>query len=171
MTHLAQRMETEFQDFTAYEAFYNGFSVVGAVDANRLVHLQRPGFEMPVISLGTTEGSFGISLDAIIQRVRESLVCEEWRSLIVQKNAATDTRTLQITARRAFAAIHDGGPSAIDLRLLQQDNVNGEHLAMLLRVISTWKAQLPGWERAVAIAKDALIIEGKDPEDALFGIL
>lgn len=170
MTHSALQMDNEFLDYTAYESCYNGVPIYGTVDLNHLASLRYPGYEAPLLAGGTDVGVEN-SLDAILQRVRQSLVCEEWRKLIIKKDAATDTVTLQLTADRAFSAIHLGGPASIDLLLLQDGEVNGEHLAMLLRCIAVWHNEMPGWDRAIAIAKSALTIEGKDAEDALFGIL
>lgn len=158
------------QSFADIETSYGDDRVIARKGIYHMVTLQVAGYSAPFL-IGGTETFPESAWTQLLRQMQQSLVHEPWRKLVSDKYAPTDAASLQKTADNAFAAIRASGPSAIDLALLEEGEVSGEHLAMLLRCISSWERSLPGWARAIEIAKRALVAEGKDAEDALYGML
>jgi hypothetical protein len=96
----------------------------------------------------------------------------DWRTYVLDPHASVDRVCLQKTADAAFITLEAKGLKGFDeLSNLMPEKVNGEHLAMLVRCLSSWRGHLPGWRHAVDVAKRALQAESKDPTDVLFGII
>jgi hypothetical protein len=96
---------------------------------------------------------------------------ENWRKHVCQSFASTDIDALTETAEAVFDFMAEAGPAHLNLSNLTPDHVQGEHLAMLLRTSLTWREQIPGWQKALQVARLALEREGVDPEEALFGLI
>jgi hypothetical protein len=155
------------QNYVEVEATYGSQRMFATAGFRQLATLGVPGYGSPIAT-----GRTGVSSwDYLIQQTQQALLTDAWRKLVIDKSAATDAVTLQFTADEAFKAIHEKGPEGFDLSMLDPGQVNGEHLVMLLRCISTWKANLPDWNYAIEVAKVALLSEGKDPQDVLFGMI
>lgn len=92
-------------------------------------------------------------------------------SLILKENQETDVDSLTITAETVLDAIGEFGPAIVKLDNLIPDRVQGEHLATVLRTSYSWRSQIYGWNEALEVAKAALINEGIDPADALYGMV
>jgi hypothetical protein len=63
------------------------------------------------------------------------------------------------------------GPQEIDLRGLNAHVVNGMHLIAILRSTYSWRAEVPGWHEALAVARQALERRGLSVEDAAGDLL
>lgn len=155
------------QNYAEIEAVYGGERMFAAAGLRHMATLAVPGYGSPIQTGGTETWTW----DYLFRQTQQALVTEAWRKFVIDADAATDSLTLQVTADVAFKTIREKGPAGFDLSTLEPGQVNGEHLVMLLRCISSWRTLLPGWDRAIGIAKQALESEGKDPEDVLFGML
>jgi hypothetical protein len=85
--------------------------------------------------------------------------------------APTDVDFLTETADLALDFVAKYGADKVELSNLDPSKVNGEHLATLLRALSTWQDEIPGWHDALRIDIQALEQAGVDPADALFGMI
>ena len=81
-----------------------------------------------------------------------------------------DRARMQILAN-AFEALVELGPGSINLNGLVASRVQGEHLASILRMTSSFRDLTPGWEFALEVAKDALSRGGVDYREALAGLI
>lgn len=99
------------------------------------------------------------------------MTIQSWDEHIKNPAAKTDSATLQETTAFIFGMFTDKHAWKIDFRHLTKVAVNGEHLAMALRCTATRQKWITGWYGALEKAKTALMSEGKDPEDALYGLL
>lgn len=121
-------------------------------------------------TLSVTEAVSESSLSKLL-RENDLANAGSWREYVSNRAAPTDKKTLKETSDRVLRVLTERGVQAIDLGLVRREEVSGKHLALALRCIATWKKEVPGWERALEIAKDALVAEGRDPRGALFGML
>ncbi len=94
-----------------------------------------------------------------------------WQRHLFDINASADVDTLSETVESVLDVLAELGPAAIDLTGLSARNVQGEHLAAVLRATATWDSQTPGWFDALQVAKLALQREKIDPLDALYGLI
>jgi hypothetical protein len=94
-----------------------------------------------------------------------------WKKYVSDAKADTDVDTLSETIESVFEILSTLGPKAIVLSNFTPNNVNGEHLAAVLRVTAPHRADIPGWSIALRTAMQALEIAGLDPQDALAGLL
>ena len=103
--------------------------------------------------------------------VQRQLFDQPWKRYLFDINASTDVDTISETVESVFESLARDGPSAIDLTTISASQVNGEHLAALLRATSSWRDQIPGWDRALIVASKALELANVDPKAALAGML
>jgi hypothetical protein len=155
------------QNYAQVEGFYGDKRMTVAAGLYNLATAGVRGYGNPVHPSAMADGT----LDYLLRRTLQGLPDEAWRTYVMDPTAPTNAEALQITADTALNTILEKGADGIDLFSLDEGQVSGEHLVMLLRCISPWEQELPGWTRALGLAKDALIYEGKDPEDALFGMI
>jgi hypothetical protein len=94
-----------------------------------------------------------------------------WKRHLVDSHAISDVDALSETVEGVFEVISRFGPSAINLKHLDPNSIQGEHLAAVLRATAPWQEQTPGWNEAVQIAEMALRKSGIDPHDALVGLI
>lgn len=99
-----------------------------------------------------------------------SVLADGWKHFLLDPAAPVDVDAISETVDFIFEAITQFGPGAIDLTRLSAERVNGEHLAAILRVTSSWKSRIPGWAAALMVAKESLVLAGSDPSDALIGL-
>lgn len=90
---------------------------------------------------------------------------------ISKSNKDTSVDNLTKTAESAFAWLLLNGISNLDLSGLIPEEVNAEHLALLLRVTSTFKDSIEGWHDALEVAQIAATLASLDPTDILFGLI
>lgn len=89
---------------------------------------------------------------------------------VLDIEAPSDVNAISKTIKNVFVALSKVGPEGIDLNGLEPDQVNGKHLAAMLRATGQWRDQVPGWRRAIEVAKKALDRAGINPINALFGL-
>lgn len=106
--------------------------------------------------------------DAIPDEVR---VPRDWMAIVTDKTAACDVDTMSETVERVFDTLSKGGTQSIDLRGLNEDGVNAEHLCAVLRCTYMWRDEILGWREALGVAERALPKVGISPQDALCGLL
>mgnify|MGYP003412424189 FL=1 len=90
---------------------------------------------------------------------------------ISKSNKDTSVDNLTKTAESAFAWLLLNGISNLDLSGLIPEEVNAEHLALLLRVTSTFKDSIEGWHDALEVAQISVTLASLDPTDILFGLI
>ena len=145
-----------------------GESFLGGAVVTNIVTLGVAGYGQPFIIYATCGGQE----DQLPRLVETAMVAyEPWRLRVTDRFASTDLDTLQETADAAFSAVRDRGPESIDLRSLSPADINGEHLAVFLRCLFSWRDVVPGWHQAVEVAANALNAEGKKPKSVLYGLM
>jgi hypothetical protein len=93
-----------------------------------------------------------------------------WKRGVLSPDAAWDADTLDRTVEPLFEALIKLGPGAIDLRGLREEEVNGMHLAVVLRGTFAVRHQTLGWQEALKVADAALRRQGIPPQEALIGL-
>lgn len=106
-------------------------------------------------------------------RARQSLNIPivDWGHYVLNPDAPADVDVLTETVDMALDFVAKYGAAKIELSNLDPAKVNGEHLATLLRALSTWSNEIPGWQDALQVDIEALELAGVDPKDALFGMI
>lgn len=102
---------------------------------------------------------------------KQTVAIEKWGKNVFNPHASADVDALTETVEAVLDAVTEFGPSVIKLNGLIAKNVQCEHLAALLRVSSTWQGEITGWNEALVIANDAVVLSGADPQDILFGMI
>lgn len=120
-------------------------------------------------------GSFGgaAQLGLLLQMRdwKQAVAVERVGRHVFNPHASTDVDSLTETVEAVLDAVAEFGPSVLRLKDLHAENVQGEHLAALLRVTSTWQEDVPDWTDALDVAAKAVVLAGSDPEDILFGMI
>ena len=96
---------------------------------------------------------------------------EFYRNHICNRTASTCVENLTETATQILIEITEVSITGLDFSDFTLDQVNSEHLCVLLRTTYRWKDDIKGWNLALEVAKEALDRDGIDKEDALYGIL
>ena len=94
-----------------------------------------------------------------------------WKRFVFDPNASTDVDSIAETVDSVFDMIGMYGASSINFGHLDSKSVNGEHLATVLRVTSSYRDQVQGWDEALGAAIESLTIAEVDYRDALAGLL
>lgn len=102
---------------------------------------------------------------------KEAKATEKWRRYVFNPQSSADVDALTETVEAVLDAVSEFGPSVLKINGLRAKNVNGEHLAALLRVSSTWQNDIAGWSEALSIAVEAVSQSGADPDDIFFGMI
>ena len=95
---------------------------------------------------------------------------EEWKALLLDRDAPVTAKALMATVKPLFQALSVYGAGAVDLSGLSPDSVNGMHLAVILRATFSRKNQTVGWETALSVAREALNRDCINPDRALAGL-
>ena len=101
----------------------------------------------------------------------DALKSPVWKMNLNNPAADVDVDSISNTVESIFSFLEDNGPSAVDLRGLNAESVNGEHLATVLRITAFYRDDIKGWKEALGIARKALEFVEIDPEDALAGLI
>jgi len=91
-----------------------------------------------------------------------------WSTYVLDRSAPTDLDAMTDTVDWLFDALDR--EELIDLRNLDPNTVNGEQLCLVLRATYSIQDQVPGWHKALEVARAALIQVNVDPADALIGL-
>lgn len=89
---------------------------------------------------------------------------------ISKSNKDTSVDNLTKTAEGTLGLLLNG-VSNVDLSGLVPEDINCEHLALVLRMTSTFKDNIEGWHDALEVAQTAATIASIDPTDVLFGLI
>jgi hypothetical protein len=95
----------------------------------------------------------------------------QWKKRLLDREAPVSANALTSTVKPVFHALSSLGAEAIDLRNLPVEQVNGVHLAVVLRATLSFKERTPGWEEALQVARAALQRDRIDENDALIGLI
>lgn len=90
---------------------------------------------------------------------------------ISKSNKDTSVDNLTKTAESALAWLLLNGVNKLDLSGFISEEINCEHLALILRMTSTYKDSICGWHEALEVAHNAATLSSIDPNDVLFGLL
>jgi len=120
-------------------------------------------------------GSFGdaaqLGLLLKMTEWKQTVSVERIGRHIFNPHAPADVDSLTETVEAVLDAVAEFGPSVLNLRNLRAEYVQGEHLAALLRVTSTWQDEVADWNEALGVAAKAVVLAGSDPDDILFGMI
>jgi len=111
-----------------------------------------------------------LAVKAFQQRTIDELN-SAWKSQVLRSSAGISANDLTKTVKAVFQVLTSFGPAAIDLHNLPLEEVNGVHLAVVLRATMGKKEQTRGWAEALKIAGAALRRDGLDEADALSGLI
>lgn len=139
--------------------------------ASRHVRSWTTGLTVRPYKTGTINSSEELSLQGFLYIDGRLKATAQIRDMVCNKDASADIDSLSHTVEAALLAISEFGPQVIDLNNLVPDEVQGEHLATLLRATSTWKREITGWNETLKVAAEALDRSGIDPSDALYGMI
>lgn len=96
---------------------------------------------------------------------------ERWEMYLYDVDASVDVDDISETVDAVLEVVSQFGPSGINFSELRTDDVNGEHLAAMLRTTFTWRHRVTGWHAALGVAERALNKAHVEPTEALFGLL
>jgi hypothetical protein len=99
-----------------------------------------------------------------------NVISEHWKKHLYNLSAWFDVDTLSETIDGIYDAIDQFGPGAIDLSSIESKDVNGVHLAAILRATFPFQNFTQGWDHALGEAVSALQRDGVDINDALAGL-
>ena len=119
----------------------------------------------------TTAEQQGILHAAQAQTAAMAHFGHEWKHYIFNVASPTDVDAISQTIERVLETVVQYGPECVDLTSAEPEQVNGEHLAALLRATFVWQDKVPGWRRGLDIATAALQRAGINPQDALIGLI
>jgi hypothetical protein len=102
---------------------------------------------------------------------KQTVAVERVGRHVFNPHSSADVDSLTETVEAVLDAVSEFGPSVIKLKNLRAEQVQGEHLAALLRVTSTWQDEVADWKDALGVASKAVLLAGSDPEDILFGMI
>ena len=103
-----------------------------------------------------------------VERVAGAL---KWRLHVTNPAASNDVDALTETVEYVYDALEEFGPHAINLRGLNPDAIQVEHLAAVLRATSMSRDETPGWGDALVVAKVALEAAHIEPDEVLLGLI
>lgn len=141
-------------------------------DTNTALNFSRFKIAPRLRSVANVEGEVS-AVAAAQAQVAEAVsrLTAQWKTSLLDRDSGRRSRDLSKTVEPVMQALLAFGPSAIDLRDLPLERVNGLHLAVVLRVTFTQKEQTPGWTQALAVARAALRRENVSEASALSGLL
>lgn len=121
--------------------------------------------------IGTTSAREDVEVEEELKVQAQFQALRQWKRYVFDPSAPTDVDAISETVDRVFDVISEYGPGSLSLADVQPNNVQGEHLAAVLRASSSWADAVPGWHDALQIAATALANSGIDPNDALYGMI
>lgn len=110
------------------------------------------------------------SARADVDRRREQFA-QQWRACVLDSNAELTADALTETTRPVFEALLELGDWAVDLSGLPVEQVNGVHLAVILRATLRHKDTTKGWDEALNVAREAVIRMGLPERKVLSGLI
>ncbi|WP_156320518.1 hypothetical protein [Pseudomonas lini] len=164
---LVTTVEVTSRTNSRYQAKADLAHVTINADGGRALHQFRSGGFV----MGSYNSGVERSISATLSASRAGLAYSTVKSLISSQNSNVEVDDLTITAEAVLDAISEFGPKILNLSLLDSNRVQGEHLATVLRTSFDWRDNVPGWNEALLVARQALVREGVDPEDALYGLV
>lgn len=84
--------------------------------------------------------------------------------------APADVNAIGETVSSLVNLVYDRGFHAIDFTSIEPEEINGEHLAAVLRITSANRILVKGWNRALRVAREALRQQNVNVADVLFGL-
>jgi hypothetical protein len=126
------------------------------------------------VRIGTQDSyldSDGYAHEVQCRSAEANALTAKWKTQVLNRGAAVNANALTVTVKPVFEALTLLGAGAVDLRDLSTKEVNGVHLAVVLRATYKQRERTPGWKDALAIAREALSRDGLDEKDALIGLI
>lgn len=127
-------------------------------------------FREVVYQVGSFSSGADKTLKAYVRSSHEAVTYNKLRALVSSENSLSDVDNLTVTAETALEAIAEYGPEVIPTSDLSGLQIQGEHLATLLRATYSWRNEIAGWSEALEVARRSLADQGVDPDDALYGM-
>lgn len=110
----------------------------------------------------------GVSAEVVRKR---AIFNAQWRACVTNANAALTADALTETVEPVFQALLELGEWSVDLSGLQPDQVNGVHLAVILRATLRHKKTTHGWDEALQVARAAVARMNLDERKVLSGLI
>lgn len=152
----------------SYAAFLARTSGDKSLSGARIFLLPIPG----ALSLAT--GAVNDELRLASERARRIAGLREfaarWEFYLYDVNASVDVDDISETVEAVLDAISQYGLGSLNFSGLNSKQVNGEHLAAMLRTTFTWRNQIEGWQQGMETASLALKRSGLDPDEVLLGL-
>ena len=141
-------------------------------DPNELVNLcdARTSFEADTIAACLADRGFRAQAMTTTARMVQQVLQSQWKGRVCNVRTPTNDEALFETFEIVSSLVSGSRPSDLNVRGLQADTVNGEHLVALLRASYLERANVPGWDDALTVAREALILAHLPVEDHLEGL-
>ncbi len=94
-----------------------------------------------------------------------------WRINVKNKELSTDVDALTDTVELLFTEVATKGMKYVNLSGFKFDEVNPEHLAVVLRAMSSFKEHDYDWKEAFQVCVDACKLKNLDVNDVLYGLI
>lgn len=172
MTHSALNNNTWLPEIASRETQLRYRSQVDFSQAFGLPELSQTlrQFKDVAFMVGSFYSGADRTLKACVRSNHEAVTYNKLRFLVSSENSQADVDSLTITAETALEAIAEFGPEVIPTCDLAGLQIQGEHLATLLRATYVWRNEIAGWSDALDVARRSLADQGVDPDDALYGM-
>jgi len=96
---------------------------------------------------------------------------EKYKIFVVDKNADDSVDALTETASSLLDYLGTHRIEDIDFTGFKVNEVNPQHLCVILRLTYIWSSKIKGWDEALSVAKEASLKNNFEPSDILYGLL
>lgn len=154
----------------AIHSMFGPTEYVAKYDPDRLEDFGLPGWTKAAnqkVSWADARGQAAEKWQVVKRLV---LLQSQWKERVCNVRTPTNDEALFETFEIVSSLVSESRPSDLDVRGLQADAVNGEHLVALLRASYLERASVPGWDDALTVAREALVLAHLPFEDHLEGL-
>lgn len=154
----------------AIHSMFGPTEYVAKYDPDRLEDFGLPGWTKAAnqkVSWADARGQAAEKWQVVKRLV---LLQSQWKERVCNVRTPTNDEALFETFEIVSSLVSESRPSDLDVRGLQADAVNGEHLVALLRASYLERANVPGWDDALTVAREALVLAHLPVEDHLEGL-
>jgi len=106
----------------------------------------------------------------LLEQQEAHAMARAWRKGMFDLDLGSEPVELDQTVSALFRVLLRFGPTQVDLRDLPSTRVNAMHLTAVLGATYHCRDDVRGWREALTVAREALVREGIDPDDALGGL-
>ena len=147
------------------------FQYLSQYDPDRLEDFNLTGWTKALIQKVSWADAQGQATEKLTVVKRLVFLQSQWKERVCSARTPTNDEALFKTFEIVTSLVSEGHPRDLDVRGLKAETVNGEHLVALLRASYLERADVPGWDHALAVAREALLLAHLSPEDHLEGLV